>query len=102
MSSRLALLALACLLALPARAATDAPGEQVITGIEAGTEQRVEALTPEDEQRVEAVDAGDAQQITQGTKDQRYRGLRTAGKIVVGVCAAVFSVGVMMASLLLL
>jgi len=84
---------------LPA-AASSPPPEQTVTAIESPVEQRIEVLDSPDEQRVEAIDPAEAQAISEGTKDPRNRGLRTAGKVVVGVFAAVFSLAAMVALLL--
>ena len=102
MSFRVAVLVLACGLALPAGAETGAAPEQVITAVTPEREQRIEAVTPSGEQRVEAVDPDEAQRVAEGTKDPGNRGLRTAGRIAVGVMAAVLSVAAMAASLLFL
>jgi len=97
---RIALLVLVVGLAL--QAAADDGDEQRVTPVTPAAEQRVEALPPAGEQRVEAVDAGGIQQVTGGTKGPLRRGLETTGKVVLGVLAAVISLGVMAASLIFL
>lgn len=97
----LALLVLTGRLALPVLAANEVP-EQAVIPVAPEVEQRVEGLTPDAEQRVEAVDGQGAQQVMSGTTPERQGPLATAGKVTVGVLAALLSVGTILASLLLI
>jgi hypothetical protein len=97
-----AVLVLALQLTLPALAANQ-PAEQTVTPIPADTEQRIEALTPPAEQRVEALDPDTMQRVgAEGTTGPVGRGFKAAAKVAVGVLAAGVSLGVMLASLLLI
>ena len=100
---RLIAVVLALVLQVPlAGLAANQPAEQTITALPADTEQRIEALTPPGEQHVEALDPDSMQRIGEGTTSPVGRGFRSVAKVVVGVLAAGVSVGVMLASLLLL
>jgi hypothetical protein len=98
-------LLLAALLLVPVAitpAANEIP-EQSVTPVVPGGEQRIEALPAGGEQHVQALDAaGVQQQVTGGHKGPARRGAEATGKVILGVFAAVVSLGVMAASLLLL
>jgi hypothetical protein len=82
---------------------TAASDEQTVEDLNPPVEQRIESLDAADEQRVEAIDTASAmQQIGHGTEDPDSKGARTAGKVVVGVFAVIFSVAAMAASLMFL
>jgi hypothetical protein len=99
------ILLLAALLLAPVATAPAASEimEQSVTPVAPSGEQRIEAVAPAGEQHVQALDAaGMQQQISGGHKGPVRRGAEATGKVVLGVLAAVVSVGVMAASLLLL
>jgi hypothetical protein len=79
-----------------------ATGDQTVTAIEQVPEQRVEGIAPQGEQRVENLTAEQAEQTVNGTapKSGAQRAASTAGKIALGVMAAVVSIATMAASLL--
>ena len=95
------LLVLLLQLSLPVLSATEVP-EQTVTPIPTDTEQRVEPLTASEEQHVEALDADGMQRVSGGTTGPVRRGINQVTKVAVGVLAAGVSLGVMVASLLLL
>lgn len=80
-----------------------ASAEQAVTPIEQVPEQRVQAIGGQGEQRVDDLTAEQAEQAVNGTtpKSGAQRAASTAGKIALGVVAAVVSIGTMAASLLL-
>ena len=93
--------ALSMLPAVGASGAGEVP-EQRVTPIPPRAEQRVEPVGRGGEQRVEALDAKGVQAVVGGHKSPARRGAEAAGKVVLGVVAGVVSIGVMLASLLLL
>jgi hypothetical protein len=99
---RLSTAALVLLLQLPLAALAANQVEQTITPIPADTEQRIEPLAPSAEQHVEVLEADGVQRVAEGTAGPVRRGLNGVAKVAVGVLAAGVSLGVMVASLLLL
>lgn len=79
-----------------------ATAEQSVTAIQQAPEQRIEGIAPPGEQRVENLTAAEAEQAVNGTtpKTGSQRAASTAGKIALGVMAAVVSIATMVASLL--
>ena len=102
--SRITLLLLLGLVVLPvAGLAAGEPMEQEVQPLTPRVEQRIETLTPTAEQRVEVVNADGTQQVSgNATQSATQRGVQSVAKAVVGVLAAVVSMGVMAASLLLI
>ena len=94
--------ALLVALAPPVHAAGEVPEQQTVTPITPPREQRVEPVNPNGEQRVEALDTDASQGVSNGTKSPARRVADKGAKAVVGVFAAAVSVGVMVASLLLI
>ena len=84
-------------------ASASAPAEQAVVPIEQVPEQRVEGIAQPGEQRVEDLTAEQAEQAVNGTtpRSGAQRAASTAGKIALGIVAAVVAVGSMAASLLL-
>jgi hypothetical protein len=99
----LLLLATLLLVAVAITPAANEIPEQSVTPVVPGGEQRIEAVAPAAEQHVQALDATGAQQaVTGGHKGPVRRGAEATGKVVLGVFAAVISLGAMAASLLFL
>ena len=98
---RVAPLALAVVLALPALA-SGPPPEQTVTVIEPGTEQRVQPIVPAGEQRVDAIDPAEAQRISEGSQGGVRRGVNAVSKVFVVIAGTALAIGTTLATLLFL